>query len=83
MLPNSKAYGGAGKFGFDPRAHLTETSSLFTPENALRLRPSWARHWDQSKTIFVEKTPGNLSEDTFFPSNVSWRVTSLSLGAIR
>ena len=25
--PTSKTYGGAGSFGFDPRAHLTEISS--------------------------------------------------------
>src|SRR6266480_1876327 len=65
VYPTSKTYGGAGKFGFDPRAHLTETSSLLTPENALKLRQSWERYWDQSKAIRVEKTPGNLLETRF------------------
>src|SRR5438477_9739492 len=65
VYPTSKTYGGAGKFGFDPRAHLTETSSLLTPENALKLRQSWERYWDQSKTIRVEKTPGNLLKTRF------------------
>ena len=65
VYPTSKTYGGAGKFGFDPRAHLTETSSLLTPENALKLRRSWERYWDQSKTIRVEKTPGNLLKTRF------------------
>src|SRR5207253_5625401 len=65
VYPTSKTYGGAGKFGFDPRAHLTETSSLLTPENALKLRKSWERYWDQSKTIRVEKTPGNLLKTRF------------------
>ena len=58
-------YGGAGRFGFDSRAHLTETSVLFTPANAARLRTSWHAYWDNSKTIFVEKTPGNLLKTRF------------------
>ncbi len=53
-------FGGAGRFGFHPRAHLTETSDLLTPENVARLRTSWHLYWDKSKTICVEKTPGNL-----------------------
>src|SRR5512132_1622193 len=48
-----------------PRAHLTETSHLLTPENALKLRQSWERYWDQSKAIRVEKTPGNLLKTRF------------------
>ena len=33
----SKAYGGAGRFGFDPPAHLTEISPLLTQQNFLKL----------------------------------------------
>jgi hypothetical protein len=51
---------GAGRFGFQPGAHRTETSELLTPENVARLRASWHAYWDKSKTICVEKTPGNL-----------------------
>ena len=65
VYPTGEVYGGAGKFGFDPRAHLTETSPLLTPENALKLRQSWERYWDQSKAIRVEKTPGNLLKTRF------------------
>ena len=65
VYPIAKIYGGAGKFGFDPRAHLTETSPLLTPENALKLRQSWERYWDQSKAIRVEKTPANLLKTRF------------------
>jgi Sulfotransferase family len=54
------AYGGTGRYGFDPRAHLTGTSDLSTPENVARLRARWHAYWDSSKTICVEKTPGNL-----------------------
>ena len=60
VYPNDAEYGGAGRFGFDPRAHLTETSALLTPENVARLRASWHAYWDNSKTICVEKTPANL-----------------------
>lgn len=60
VYPIAHELGGAGRFGFDPRAHRTETSSLLTPENVARLRESWHAHWDNTKTIFVEKTPGNL-----------------------
>src|SRR6266700_2597277 len=53
-------YGGMSRFGFDPRAHRTETSALLTRENVAKLRASWHAYWDNSKTIFVEKTPANL-----------------------
>jgi len=65
VYPTAMTYGGAGRFGFDSRAHLTETSVLFTPANAARLRESWHGYWDNSKTIFVEKTPGNLLKTRF------------------
>jgi len=60
VYPIAAVCGGAGRFGFDPRAHRTETSELLTPENVARLRASWHAYWDKSKTICVEKTPGNL-----------------------
>jgi hypothetical protein len=56
----ASAYGGSSRCGFDPRAHRTETSDLLTPENVARLMASWHAHWDNRKTIFVEKTPENL-----------------------
>lgn len=53
-------YGGVGKFGFSPHAHLTESSPLLTCANVSRLRQSWEKFWDAGKTIRIEKTPGNL-----------------------
>jgi hypothetical protein len=53
-------FGGPGKFGFDPRAHLTEASDLLTSANVARLRACWHSYWDTTKTILIEKTPGNL-----------------------
>src|SRR5712691_10608496 len=56
VYPTAHAFGGAGRFGFDSRTHRTESSPLLTPENVARLHSSWHAHWDNTKTIFVEKT---------------------------
>jgi hypothetical protein len=53
-------YGGSSRCGFDPRMHRTESSDLLTPENVARLRATWHSYWDNTKTIFVEKTPENF-----------------------
>jgi Sulfotransferase family len=60
VYPIASEHGGDGRFGFDPRMHLTETSDLLTRENVAKLRTNWHAYWDKSKTICVEKTPGNL-----------------------
>jgi hypothetical protein len=60
VFPLETAFGGVGRFGFDPRAHMTEASALNTPEASMKLRADWNRHWDLSKTVLLEKTPGNL-----------------------
>ena len=60
VCPTEDMCGGPGRFGFDPRAHLTETSPLLCQENVDRLRAAWHAYWDNTKTIFVEKTPANL-----------------------
>src|SRR5205814_5188404 len=52
-LFRSYEFGGAGRFGFDPRTHRSESSSLLTPENVARLHACWHTHWDSTKTIFV------------------------------
>jgi Sulfotransferase family len=60
VMPLEISYGGAGRFGFDPRAHLTETSSLNTPQNAQKLLSEWNRYWDPARPVRIEKTPSNL-----------------------
>ncbi len=60
VYPLASKCGGDGRFGFDPKMHLTDTSGLLTPENISRLERSWDPFWDKSKTIRVEKTPANL-----------------------
>jgi hypothetical protein len=60
VYPTDREYGGTGRFGFDPRAHLTETSALLTPQNIDKLRRAWDLYWEKDKRICLEKTPGNL-----------------------
>lgn len=60
VIPLEIEFGGVGRFGFDPRAHMTETSPLNTDDNARRLISEWHSHWDVTKPVLVEKTPSNL-----------------------
>jgi hypothetical protein len=69
VYPTEWACGGAGRFGFDPRSHLTESSPLMTPSNVGRLRQSWEPYWDRNKAICIEKTPGNLLKTLFLQAS--------------
>jgi Sulfotransferase family len=60
VYPVASEYGGSSRCGFDPRMHRTEASDLLTPENVARLQATWHSYWDNTKTIFVEKTPENF-----------------------
>ena len=59
-------YGGPGKFAFDPRAHLDETSELITEANRQKLIQEWERYWDPHLPIRVEKSPPTLIRTRFF-----------------
>jgi hypothetical protein len=67
VYPAAHVFGGAGRFGFDPCAHRTETSSLLTAENVARLRASWHAHWDDLRG----KNSGESSYDALSASSVS------------
>ena len=60
VLPVENAFGGVGRFGFDPRAHMTEESAFNTPLVEAKLKSEWRRYWDESKPVLIEKTPSNL-----------------------
>jgi hypothetical protein len=60
VFPLETAYGGVGRFGFDPRAHMTESHALNTQQNSVRLLSEWGRYWDPNKPVLLEKTPSNL-----------------------
>jgi hypothetical protein len=65
VYPPAHVYGGPGRFGFRPEAHLTEGSELVTPENRERLMAEWSAHWDLSRPVLVEKSPPNLIRGRF------------------
>jgi hypothetical protein len=71
VYPSEHVCGGPGRFGFDSRAHLTEHSTLLTPGNIAKLQASWHPYWDNTKTIFVEKTPANLLMTRFLQAAFS------------
>jgi len=65
VYPTATAYGGSSRCGFDPRMHRTETSDLLAPEKVARLHATWHSYWDNTKSIFVEKTPENFLMSRF------------------
>ena len=60
-----RSYGGPGRFGFDPAAHLTETSALASPESRRLLLEQWGPYWDMSRPVLVEKSPPNMIRTRF------------------
>ncbi|HET7172704.1 MAG TPA: sulfotransferase [Nocardioidaceae bacterium] len=60
VYPRAKLYGGSGRFAFDPRAHLTESSSLVSQDSAAAMLAAWEPYWDMSTPYLLEKSPPNL-----------------------
>jgi sulfotransferase family protein len=73
FLPDYR-FGGAGRFAFGAAAHLTEHSTLLSPENRARLASEWGRYWRPGAPVGVEKSPTNLVRarflQAFFPEAV-------------
>jgi hypothetical protein len=65
VFPAAKVYGGPGRFGFAPEAHLTDESSLVMPENREKLFAEWSKYWDLSRPYLLEKSPPNLIRTRF------------------
>lgn len=65
VYPSDIINGGAGRFGFDARAHLTEASPLATAANADRLWREWRPHWLTEGLWYLEKSPANLIRARF------------------
>jgi hypothetical protein len=65
LYPPAKVYGGPGVFGFSQEMHLTETSPLVSETNRRKLFADWAKHWDTSRTVLLEKSPPNLLKTRF------------------
>lgn len=62
----AKAYGGPGKFVFDPRSIMDETHELATPENAERIFEEWTPYLDLACDYVIEKSPPNIVRARFF-----------------
>ncbi len=65
VYPPAKVYGGPGRFGFAPEAHLTELDPRVSQETAETLFAQWAPHWDLSRPLLLEKSPPNLLKTRF------------------
>ena len=66
VFPTGKVFGGPGRFGFDPRAHMDEHHPLAGRSNAIKLSQEWARYWDLTKPMLVEKSPPTIMRMRFF-----------------
>jgi Sulfotransferase family len=60
------AFGGPGKFAFDPASHMDEHHALATPENAQALFEQWQPYFDLSRRHLIEKSPPTLVRTRFF-----------------
>jgi hypothetical protein len=68
VYPPAYVYGGAGRFGFQTVAHLTEMSPLVSGANREKLFNEWSRYWDTAKPLLLEKSPPNLIRTRFLQS---------------
>lgn len=60
VYPPANQRGGAGRFAFDERAHLTESSPLVGAAQAEQMLMAWTPYWDTDRPHLVEKSPPNL-----------------------
>jgi hypothetical protein len=65
VFPSARDYGGPGRFGFAPKARLTEESVLITTQNRMKLFAEWCQYWDLAKPYLLEKSPPNLIRTRF------------------
>jgi hypothetical protein len=65
VYPDPDRYGRAGGFAFQPEARLTEDSPLVTDANRDKLFGEWARYWDLSRPVLMEKSPPNVIRSRF------------------
>ncbi len=65
VYPPALLYGGAGRFGFDPRSHMIETDPLATAEKRDRLAWEWGYYWDPARPVRIEKSPPNMLKMRF------------------
>jgi hypothetical protein len=65
VFPSARYYGGPGRFGFHPEAHMTEDHPLLTASFQVQLLSEWEPYWDLNKSILIEKSPPNILRTRF------------------
>jgi len=65
VYPTARVHGGPGRFALDDAAHLTEEAELLAANTSERLFMSWAKYWDLTKRVLLEKSPPNLVRGRF------------------
>jgi hypothetical protein len=68
VYPPVRLQGGAGLFGFFPKAHMTAAAEPAASLLGKRLFAQWAPHWDLERAMLVEKSPPNLIRMRFLQS---------------
>jgi hypothetical protein len=62
----AKAFGGPGKYIFNPNSHMTEDHSLATELSSAKIMEQWEKYYDASCEHYIEKSPPNLIRTRFF-----------------
>lgn len=65
VYPSGAAFGGSGRFAFDPRSYLSEKSELVTDDHRRRLSGELGAYYDLGKAVLLEKSPPNLVRARF------------------
>lgn len=60
VYPPASRFGGEGRFGFAPAAHLTELAAAEARTSRAQLFAQWSRYWDLDRSVLIEKSPPNL-----------------------
>lgn len=66
VYETAQAFGGPGRFAFDPRSHMDESHALATEDSARRVFGEWSRHLDTSRDFALEKSPPSIVRMRFF-----------------
>src|ERR1039457_3081490 len=65
VYTDSWEWGGVGRFGLRPDAHMTEAHPLATDVSRRTLASEWGRYWDLDRPVLIEKSPPNMIKMRF------------------
>ena len=66
VYPSARSQGGLFRFGLDPKSYMTESSPLVSDQNRNHIFDAWAKYWDLSAPVLLEKSPPHLIKMRFF-----------------